>query len=89
MRLTFVARMCPDWPCNVFFDEIEWKFLYRIVKKTKKPPDKPYPLSEAVRYLGELGSYKRSPSDGPPGLKSIWRGLFRLFETVEILVDQV
>ena len=68
---------------------IEWKFLYRIGKKTKIPPKEPYPLSEAVRYLAEPGSYRRAPSDGPPGLKSVWQGLFRLFETVDILVDQV
>jgi hypothetical protein len=89
MKVTFMARVCPDLPCDVFFDETEWKFLYRIVKKTKKPPVKPYPLSEAVRYIAELGSYRRAPSDGPPGLKSVWQGLFRLFETVEILVAQV
>jgi hypothetical protein len=70
-------------------DGIEWKFLYRIGRKTKIPPKEPYPLSEAVRYLAEPGNYRRAPSDGPPGLKSVWQGLFRLFEMVEILVDQV
>jgi hypothetical protein len=59
------------------------------VKKTKKTPDKPYSASEAVRYIAELGSYKRAPSDGPPGLKSVWPGLFRFFDTLEILVAQV
>jgi hypothetical protein len=89
MKITLMARVCPDWPCDVFLDETEWKFLYRIVKKTKNPPDTPYPLSEAVRYLAELGSYKRALSDGAPGLKSVWQGLFRLFQSVEILVAQV
>jgi hypothetical protein len=59
------------------------------VKKTKTPPEKPYPLSEAVRYIAELGSYKRASSDGPPGLKSVWQGLFRLSEAIDILVAQV
>jgi hypothetical protein len=36
MKITFAARVCPDVPCDVFFEEIEWKFLYRIVKETKK-----------------------------------------------------
>jgi hypothetical protein len=73
----------------MFLDEIEWKFLYWIAKKTKIPPKEPYPLSEAARYLAELGSYRHAPSDGSPGLKSIRQGLFRLFETMEILVAQV
>ncbi|MDR2614707.1 MAG: hypothetical protein LBC91_05235 [Candidatus Accumulibacter sp.] len=59
MRLTLAAWVNPDLPCDVFFDESEWKFLYRIVKKTKNPPDEPYPLSGAVCHLGEPGSYKR------------------------------
>ncbi|MDR1461932.1 MAG: hypothetical protein LBI68_02170 [Azoarcus sp.] len=65
MKRTLMARVCPDGPCDVFLDETEWKFLYRIVKKTPTPPEKPYPLSEAVRYIAELGSDKRAPSDGP------------------------
>jgi hypothetical protein len=65
MKLTLMARVCPDWPCDVFLDETEWKFLYRIAKKTKPLPEKPYPPSEAMRYIAELGSYKRAPSDGP------------------------
>jgi hypothetical protein len=89
MKITFSARVMPDLPCDVFLDETEWKFLYRIAKKTQKPPEKPYPISEAVRHIAELGSYKRAPSDGEPGLKSVWQGLFRLFKTVEILVAQV
>ncbi|MDR1617229.1 MAG: hypothetical protein LBR98_09565 [Syntrophomonadaceae bacterium] len=36
MKITFIARVCPDMPCDVFLDESEWNFLYRIVKKTKK-----------------------------------------------------
>ena len=26
MKLTFAARVLPDWPCEVFLDETEWKF---------------------------------------------------------------
>jgi hypothetical protein len=89
MKLTFAARVLPDWPCEVLLDETGWEFLYRIAKKTRKPPEKPYSVSEAVRHIAELGSYKRAPSDGAPGLKSVWQGLFRLFETMDRLVAQV
>jgi hypothetical protein len=42
-----------------------------------------------VRYIAELGSYKRAPSDGVPGLKAVWLGIFRFFGAFEMLVAQV
>jgi hypothetical protein len=83
MTITYIGRILPDIPCNVFFDDDEWKVLYKIVNKTKYAPDEPYSMADAVKYLGTLGSYKRSPSDGPPGLKSIWKGLYKLYDALD------
>jgi len=83
MTITYVGRMMPDLPCSVFFDDDEWVTLYKIANKTKFTPEEPYSLADAVKYLGVLGGYKRSPSDGPPGLKSIWNGLCKLYEALE------
>ena len=87
MAITYLGRLVPDVSCELFLDDDEWKMLHRIIhKKTKKKvPDEAYSLAEAVSYLGELGSYKRAPSDGPPGLKSIWKGLFRLHEFMDMM----
>ena len=79
LNLTYIARIHPDVPCTVFFEEDEWKVLYCTANKTKKPPDKPYTISEAITYLGWLGGPKRAPSDGPPGVKTIWIGLDKLY----------
>jgi hypothetical protein len=62
----------------VCFEEDEWKVLYCTANKTRKPPDKPYTIEEAVTYLSWLGGPKRAPSDGPPGVKTIWIGLDKL-----------
>jgi hypothetical protein len=51
-------------------------------------PDEPYTVAEAVNYLGQLGGYKRAPSDGMPGLKTIWQGLFLLYFVVDLFVGQ-
>ena len=83
MTITYIGRILPDLPCSVFFDDDEWKALYKIVNKTKYAPDEPYSLEDAVKYLGTIGGYKRSPSDGPPGLKSIWNGLHELYSALE------
>jgi hypothetical protein len=36
-------------------------------------------MKEAVEYLGRLGGPKRAPGDGPPGVKTIWIGLMKLY----------
>jgi hypothetical protein len=88
MTLTYIGRILPDTPCDLFFDDEEWKILYRVIHKTKLAPDKPYGVAEAIEYLARLGGYKRAPSDGPPGLQCVWRGLFALFFAVDIFVGQ-
>jgi hypothetical protein len=85
LAMTYLARNVPDAPCDVFLEEDEWKLLYRLVTRQKKSPEKPYPLKIAVDYLGELGSYRHSPSDGDYGVKSIWQGLLKLFDAFDIL----
>jgi hypothetical protein len=78
MNITYAARLHPDLPCTVFFEEDEWKVLYRTANKTKKALEEPYTIANAVLYLSWLGGPRRSPSDGPPGLKTIWIGLDKL-----------
>lgn len=89
MFVTFAGREMPDALCNLFLDEDEWKILYRVVHKTKMAPEQPYTIAEAINYLSRLGGYKRAPSDGPPGLKVIWEGLFALYFAVDILLPQI
>jgi hypothetical protein len=74
MNLTYIARNNPDLPCDILFEDCEWKVLYCTANKTKDAPDKPYSISEAVKYLSWLGGPKQAPSDGPPGVKLIWTG---------------
>ena len=78
MNITYIARTNPRLPCTVCFEEDEWKVLYCTANKTKKPPEEPYTIAEAVTYLSWLGGPKRAPSDGPPGVKTIWIGLDKL-----------
>jgi hypothetical protein len=89
MTITYIGRILPDMTCDAFFDKDEWQILYRITLKTKEAPSEPYSMADAVKYLGWLGGYKRSPSDGPPGLKVIWNGLFKLWDFIELFAGQV
>jgi len=85
LALTLDARSSDEIPCDVFFEENEWKILYCLINTKQKPPDKPYSLKTAVAYLGELGSFRHAPSDGDYGVKSVWKGLFKLFNALDVL----
>jgi len=89
LAMTYLGRELPDVSCDTFFEEADWKLLYRFAKKTKTPPDSPYPLSDAIIYLGLLGIGKRPPSDGVYGVKALWLGLSAFYSAVEIFVGQV
>jgi hypothetical protein len=88
MAITYAGRVFPNANCDMLLEEDEWKILYRVVNRTNKVPDKPYSMAEAVKYLSQLGGYKRSPSDGDPGLKSIWQGLFLLYFAMDVIESQ-
>jgi hypothetical protein len=79
LNLTYIARVNPELPCNILFDEDEWKVLYCVANRRKEAPEKPYTIGEAVKYMGTLGGPRRAPSDGPPGVKAIWQGLQKFY----------
>jgi hypothetical protein len=79
LNMTYMGRLKPEAPCSVLLGADEWKLLYCIANKTKVEPKKAYTMKEAVDYLGWLGGPKRAPSDGPPGVKTIWIGLMKLY----------
>jgi hypothetical protein len=89
MNLTYIARINPGLPCTILFDDDEWKLLYCAANRTMtslrevQPPEKPYTIAEAVKYVGWLGGPKTAPSDGPPGVKTIWKGLQKLYTLLD------
>jgi hypothetical protein len=74
--MTMLGRECPEFPCDVLFDEQEWKAAY-IVHNKKKPPKQPPPLDEMIRIVAGLGGFLNRKNDGFPGPKTIWIGLQR------------
>jgi hypothetical protein len=79
IQITYVARINPNLSCEAYFGADEWKLLYRLATRKEKSPKKPYTMKEAVDYISILGCGKRSKSDGPPGVKSVWKGLRHLY----------
>ena len=78
LNMTYLARVNPDLPCSILLEKDEWELLYRVGNKPHEPPEEPYSIQDAITYLSRLGGPKRAPSDGPPGVKTIWMGLITL-----------
>jgi len=76
--LTMLGREAPDLPCDVVFEEYEWKALYCFVHRTTHPPESPPALSEAIKLVARVGGFLARKGDGVPGPMVLWRGLQEL-----------
>jgi hypothetical protein len=74
MRL---GRACPELPCDVVFDESEWKSVVVVLKGRAALQPKPS-VGEMVLMIAKLGGYLGRKNDPPPGMKSMWIGMTRL-----------
>ena len=74
MRL---GRACPELPCDLVFDESEWKSVVVVLKGRAALQHKPS-VSEMVLMIAKLGGYLGRKNDPPPGMKSMWIGITRL-----------
>ena len=75
---TMLARMLPDSPCTIFFEDGEWQALYCAAHNTAVPPQHPPTLQEAVRMVARLGGFLGRTQDGQPGVTVLWKGFQRL-----------
>jgi len=77
LHLTYLNRECPELPCNVVFEDSEWKSVWKITTKNEVPKNPPT-LAEFMRLLATLGGYNNRPSEPPPGPQAIWIALRRM-----------
>jgi len=78
--LTYEARIHPDSPCDTVLETHEWQSLCATIEKHHKPRKTPPSLREAVRMIAALGGFLGRKRDGEPGVKTIWRGMRRLYD---------
>lgn len=74
------AREHPEQPCTVVLSTPEWEALDAVAEKRFKRPRRGTPptLGEAMQLIGKLGGHLGRKGDGPPGIKTLWRGLSHL-----------
>jgi hypothetical protein len=56
----------------------EREVLYRYYNAGEALPTRMLGLEKFVRWLAQLGGFLGRNGDGPPGAKTIWRGMRRL-----------
>lgn len=83
--ITYQSRQTPDAPCSLILSEMEWKVLYRLVNPKSALPKKAPTLKESVVLVARLGGFLARKNDGDPGIKVLWRGFHRLYESLETI----
>lgn len=79
--LTYGARVEPEAPCTVVFDEDTYQAL--AVALDEPVPATPPDLRTVVRQVARLGGFKGRKRDGEPGVQTLWRGMTRLVDIVD------
>jgi len=77
---TLLSRVGPDLPCTTLLEESEGQALSCHIHHTTVLPDQSPTLTQAVRWIAQLGGYLGRKSDGPPGATVLWRGVQRLID---------
>lgn len=80
MFTMMMGRVYGEMPCDVVFHEAEWKSVYRILHRKQKVPKTAPCLGEFIKMVAVLGGYVNRKSEGPPGVKVIWKGMARMLD---------
>ena len=76
--LTLAARLTPETHCDVYFEPAQWKSVWMIVNRGQVAPLESPPLCQFLKMVAQLGGYINKKSQGPPGVKTVWRGMKRM-----------
>jgi hypothetical protein len=84
-RLMHLARNAPDTPADQELTRYEIEAVIRLKTPQNFDPGDVPPISLVVRWIAELGGYTGRSSGGPPGTKTISRGLDRIQLAAQLL----
>lgn len=65
-------------PATAWLTEPEWQALWCTHHRKSTPPKQPPTVTQAVRWIAQLGGFLARKGDGHPGAMTIWTGLQRL-----------
>src|SRR6185503_20419369 len=86
MAFVKLGREQPELPVSEILEELEWQVLRAVERDRRKHsrvaerlPRRPT-VAEAMQWVARLGGHLGRRGDGPPGPKSLARGLERLHD---------
>ena len=77
---TMLVRAVPEAPCSVLLEPDEWQALYCAIHRVPMPPAEPPTLSQAVKWIAQLGGLVGRRKATNPELKSCG-GAFSILAT--------
>lgn len=80
-HLKTAARAKPEVPCSEYYQSDAWMAVVTFVTRQPADPANPPTMREFVYLVAQLGGYINKKSQGPPGSKTLWRGMAQ-FETI-------
>lgn len=80
MFTMMLGRVCLDMCAGNLFEASEWKAVYKIVNPKQKLPRKPPRLGDFIIMIATLGGYIATKEGGPPGVKTMWKGMARMVD---------
>lgn len=88
-HLKRLSRSTPDEPASVELSPAELVVLRLLKEKQKRSnevlPDRLPTLREAVVWIAQMGGYIDRKSQGPPGMRTIQRGLDHIAAAVQVV----
>jgi hypothetical protein len=75
---TMLSRSVPDASCLALLNDAEWQALFCAIHHTTILPPTPPTLSQAVRWIAQLGGFQNRKRDGNPGVTVMWKGFQHL-----------
>lgn len=84
LALCKAARELPDDPVSHWLPTAQWQALCCYVHRQTTPPKNVPSVKVAVRWIAQLGGFLARKNDGPPGTKTLWRGLQQLNAMTEM-----
>jgi hypothetical protein len=78
LALCRAGRESPEGLASDWLSAAEWKALWCYVNQRAQPPNRSPGVSQAVRWIAQLGGFLGRKRDGDPGPIVVWRGLQQL-----------
>jgi hypothetical protein len=83
LYLAYEARRQPEVECTRVLSGDQWRVLYLATHPRSPLPARPPTLADALCDCAKLGGHLARKRDGPPGVKTLWRGWRRLADLVQ------